>query len=62
MQQGQLLAVDAPAQALSPQRLQQVFGIQAFYLPHPVSQQPMLVMDPLPPAAQANASAPFFTS
>ena len=62
MQQGQLLAVDTPAQALSPQRLQQVFGIQAFYLPHPVNQQPMLVMDPLPRAAQGNASAPFFTS
>jgi len=46
LKQAELVAFDAPAQALSPSCLQQVFGINAFYLPHPVSAEPILVMDP----------------
>ena len=45
MQRGALIAFDTPALALSPLRVHQVFGLHAFYLPHPVTAQPLLVMD-----------------
>jgi len=62
LKQAELVAFDAPAQALSPSCLQQVFGINAFYLPHPVTTEPMLVMDTHAPAASPSATSakPFF--
>jgi len=57
LQQAELVVCDVPTQALRPDRLQQVFGVNAFYLPHPVTAEPILVMDP-----QAHASQPSGTS
>ena len=63
LQQAELVAFDAPAQALSPSCLQQVFGINAFYLPHPVTTEPLLVMDTHVPSGSPSATSPkpFFT-
>jgi iron complex transport system ATP-binding protein len=50
---GDLITFDTPAAALSPPRVHQVFGMHAFYLPHPDTARPMLVMDTEPPAVPA---------
>ena len=55
MQRGALVACDTPALALSPLRVHQVFGLHAFYLPHPVTAQPLLVMDTQAPQAEPSA-------
>lgn len=58
MQGGALVAYDHPAVALTPLRLHHVFGLHAFYLPHPDTEQPMLVMDTKAPVnshAQRNS-------
>ncbi len=57
-QRGALVAFDAPPAALSSVRVHQVFGIHSFYLPHPETAQPLLVMDTCAaPAPQRRHSA-----
>lgn len=58
LQQAELVVCDVPAQALSPDRLQQVFGVNAFYLPHPVTTEPILVMDTHAAASQPSGTLP----
>ncbi|MBT3065499.1 ABC transporter ATP-binding protein [Rhodoferax sp. U11-2br] len=62
LQQAELVVCDVPSQALSPQRLQQVFGVNAFYLPHPVTREPILVMDSQAPVGGSSdtSAQPFF--
>ena len=63
MQRGALVTLDAPSAAISPLRVHQVFGMHAFYLPHPKTSQPMLVMDNSAKTHEAKPAArsSFFT-
>lgn len=65
LQGGALVACGTPAQALTPRVVHQVFAMHAFYLPHPTTAEPMLVMDttaPAPPSTQpAQPRKSFFT-
>ncbi|MBT0569192.1 ABC transporter ATP-binding protein [Curvibacter sp. CHRR-16] len=45
LHQGRLVDLAPPTQALSTERISQVFGVGSFYLPHPTTQTPMLVLD-----------------
>jgi len=59
--QGGTLVAYAPADlALSPLRVHQVFGVHAFYLPHPDTAHPLLVMDPQTPARAPGPRTSFF--
>jgi iron complex transport system ATP-binding protein len=60
MQSGALVAFAPADQALSPPRVHQVFGLHAFYLPHPDTSQPLLVMDTQPPASPVSQRTSFF--
>jgi len=60
MQGGALVAYDHPTLALTPLRLHQVFGLHAFYLPHPDTEQPMLVMDTKTPESAHAQRNSFF--
>ncbi len=60
MQAGAMVACAPADQALSPPRVHQVFGLHAFYLPHPDTAQPLLVMDTQPPASPASQRTSFF--
>lgn len=60
---GRLVVCDTPERALTPHRLHEVFQVHAFYLPHPATERPILVMDTA--AAGVRAAAPrtsFFSS
>nr|WP_315465772.1 ABC transporter ATP-binding protein [uncultured Rhodoferax sp.] len=60
MQAGAMVTCAPADQALSPPRVHQVFGLHAFYLPHPDTAQPLLVMDTQPPAGPARQRTSFF--
>ena len=63
VQGGALLAYGTPAQTLTPPVVHRVFAMHSFYLPHPTTAEPMLVMDTCAP--QAPHAAPrksFFTT
>jgi iron complex transport system ATP-binding protein len=60
MQGGALVAFAPADQALSPLRVHQVFGLHAFYLPHPDTSKPLLVMDTLAPASPFKQRTGFF--
>ena len=45
MDGGALVAFNTPQKALSSLVMHEVFGVQAFYLPHPTTSQPILVID-----------------
>jgi len=63
LQAGALLAYGTPAQALTPPVVHRVFAMHAFYLPHPTTAEPMLVMDTSAPAAPRTAARKsFFTT
>jgi iron complex transport system ATP-binding protein len=63
VQAGALLAYGTPAQALTPPVVHGVFAMHAFYLPHPTTAEPMLVMDTCAPAApHATPRKSFFTT
>jgi len=53
---GRLVVCDAPERALTPHRLHEVFQVHAFYLPHPATERPILVMDTA--SARAQPAAP----
>lgn len=48
---GTLVRYDAPTLALNPVTVHQVFAVHSYYLPHPNTAQPMLVLDSKPPDA-----------
>lgn len=60
MQSGTLVACGPAEQALSPLRVKHVFGLNAFYLPHPDTAHPLLVMDTQTPAGAPGPRASFF--
>ncbi|CAM8645140.1 FepC ABC-type cobalamin/Fe3+-siderophores transport systems, ATPase components [Comamonadaceae bacterium] len=60
MQAGAMVACAPADQALSPPRVHQVFGLHAFYLPHPDTAQPLLVMDTRPPSTAGHPRTSFF--
>jgi iron complex transport system ATP-binding protein len=60
MQAGAMVTCAPADQALSPPRVHQVFGLHAFYLPHPDTAQPLLVMDTRTPATTAHPRTSFF--
>ena len=63
LQGGALVAYGTPSQALTPRTVHQVFAMHAFYLPHPTTAAPMLVMDTCPPAQPKTAARKsFFTT
>ncbi len=63
MQAGALVACGPPAQALTPPMLHRVFAMHAFYLPHPTTAEPMLVMDTSAPSVRPTAPRQnFFTT
>jgi len=53
---GRLVVCDTPERALTPHRLHEVFQVHAFYLPHPATERPILVMDTA--AARVRPAAP----
>ena len=61
MQAGEMVAYEPPTLALSPPRVHQVFGLHAFYLPHPETAQPLFVMDTKAPASTRAHRNSFFT-
>lgn len=60
MQAGAMVTCASADLALSPPRVHQVFGLHAFYLPHPDTAQPLLVMDTSPPATTSPPRTSFF--
>jgi iron complex transport system ATP-binding protein len=54
---GALVRFEPPALALNPVTVHQVFAMHSYYLPHPHTEQPMLVLDTKPPEP-APGSAP----
>lgn len=60
MQAGAMVACAPADQALSPPRVHQVFGLHAFYLPHPDTAQPLLVMDTRSPSTASHPRTSFF--
>jgi iron complex transport system ATP-binding protein len=49
LQSGKLVRYDTPAHALNPVTVHQVFALHSYYLPHPHTAQPLLVLDSEPP-------------
>lgn len=52
LEKGVLVNFDVPEAALTPARLRQVFSMHAFYLPHPTTARPVLVLDTCAPSAR----------
>lgn len=52
---GALVRCDTPTLALNPVTVHQVFAMHSYYLPHPGTAQPMLVLDAHPPDAPAGS-------
>ena len=59
---GRLVVCDTPERALTPHRLHETFQVHAFYLPHPATERPILVMDTAPARAKPAASRTSFFS
>jgi iron complex transport system ATP-binding protein len=54
---GALVRCDTPTLALNPVTVHQVFAMHSYYLPHPGTAQPMLVLDAHPPDAPVGSPA-----
>lgn len=52
---GALVRYEPPTLALNPVTVHQVFAMHSYYLPHPSTAQPMLVLDAHPPDAPADS-------
>lgn len=59
---GALVRYDTPTQALNPVTVHQVFAMASYYLPHPGTAQPMLVLDSHAPAASADGQPTYRNS
>lgn len=53
---GALVRFEPPALALNPVTVHQVFAMHSYYLPHPHTAQPMLVLDTKPPEPAAGSA------
>jgi iron complex transport system ATP-binding protein len=61
LQAGALVRYDSPARALNPVTVHQVFAMHSYYLAHPHTAQPMLVLDSTAPARPGDSLPPYRT-